>query len=99
VTDTNNLTRIWVHIDPTCDRMMKLAALYVLYAVLDKTGGFSRKAGITKRTMARGAIRSFIFKRTDQRRVLQALNAYDAVIASTDRTRVANFAGLCGVPA
>jgi hypothetical protein len=79
--------------------MMRLAALYVLYAVLDKTGGFPKKAGVTKRTMARGAIRSFIFKRKDRVRVLRTLNAFDAVVASTDHAQVADFAGLSAVTA
>ena len=93
--DAGELTRIWVHVDPTADQMMKLAALYVLYAVLDKTRGFPRKAGVTKRSMARGAIRSFIFKRTYRARVLRALNAYDAIIASADKVRVEDYAELC----
>jgi hypothetical protein len=99
MTNNSDLTRIWVHVDPTSDNMMKLAALYVLYAVLDKTGGFPKKAGVTKEMMARGAIRSFIFKRRDRARVLRTLNAYDAVVASTDRNHVQNYANICRVSA
>jgi hypothetical protein len=97
--EINDLIRIWVHIDPTTDQFMRLAGLYVLYAVLDKTGGFPRKAGVTKRTMAKGRVRSFIFQRKHQQRVLRALNAYDAVIASTDRSSVVQFARLHSVAA
>nr|WP_294564593.1 hypothetical protein [uncultured Rhodopila sp.] len=84
LTEANEMTRIWVQIDANSDQMMILAALYVLYAVLDKTGGFPRKSGVTKKTMERGRIRSFIFMRKDERRVLRALNAYDAIIASKE---------------
>lgn len=88
---TTDLTRIWVRIDPTADRFMRLAGLYVLYAVLDKTGGFPKKAGVTKRTMAEGRTRSFIFKSKHEARVIRALNAYEAVIASTSRHDVMNY--------
>ena len=81
-----------MRIDPTADNMMRLAGLYVLFAVLDKCGGFAKKAGTTKRKMAGGALRSFIFDARDRRRVLRALNAYEALSASTIRERVATFA-------
>ena len=93
----NDLSRIWVYIDPTTDQFMRLAGLYVLYAILDKTGGFPKKAGVTKRTMAKGRVRSFVFQRKHQQRVLRALNAYDAVIASTDRSSVVQYAQLHSV--
>jgi hypothetical protein len=86
-----DLTRIWVRIDPSADQFMRLAGLYVLYAVLDKTGGFPKKAGVTKHTMARGRARSFIFKSKYEARVMRALNAYDAVTASTNRRAVIDY--------
>jgi|SRR5271165_29159 len=87
--------RVWVCIDPSANEILRLGALYVLYATLDKTGGFPKKAGVTKRAMAKGAIRSFIFKRSDQRLVVRALNAHDAMVASLDRNEVAHFANHC----
>jgi len=84
--------RVWVFIDPSAHEFLRLGALYVLYAALDKTGGFPKKAGVTKRVMAKGVIRSFIFRRSDQRLVLRALNAHDAMVASLDRNEVAHFA-------
>jgi hypothetical protein len=89
---SNPVVRIWVYIDQNSPSMMRLAALYVLYAVLDKTGGFAKKAGVTKKTMAGGAIRSFIFKGADQKLVLRTLSAYDALVASTDKAQVARYA-------
>ena len=89
---STSTVRVWVRIDPTADEMMRLAGLYVLYAVLDKCGGFPKKVGTTKRKMAAGALRSFIFDGRDRGRVLRALNAYEAVFASTVRERVAAFA-------
>jgi hypothetical protein len=89
---TNKSIRVWVRIDPTAREILRLGALYVLYATLDKTGGFPKKAGVTKGALARGAIRSFIFKSSDERSVLRALNAHDTMIASLDPVRVAKFA-------
>lgn len=86
-----DLTRIWVRIDPATDKFMRLAGLYVLYAILDKTGGFPKKAGVTKRTMAKGRIRSFIFKSKYEARVIRALNAYEAVTAATSKRIIVNY--------
>ncbi len=55
--------RVWACIDPTEEEIMRDGALRVLFSALDKTGGFPRKAGVTKGVMAGGAIRSFISKR------------------------------------
>ena len=92
---TDRPIRVWVFIDPTANQMLWLGALYVLYATLDKTGGFAKKTGSTKRALANGAIRSFIFKSSGQRLVLRALNAHDAMVASLDRDEVAHFANQC----
>ncbi|MCX8256145.1 MAG: hypothetical protein OTI36_19370 [Beijerinckiaceae bacterium] len=89
------LCRVWVCIDPTETSMMKNAALYVLFAVLDKTGGFSKKSGVTKRSMSRGTIRSFYFDAKHKGSVIRTLNAFECLFASVHHEKVIDFKNDC----